>query len=305
MKRFLWFALSLSCAACDLATKPTDIRSAPTVAGQRNTKASSTFPSLGHATTVNTTGARACFWLTAWDATASETNQVFIQGDSALRCVDAGATAEGWLAFDETKFCKIQVDWFAFPADATVRTDRPTLAELGNQFWDASGSFHTPACVVTPPPPSTPEPQPPPPSSCGPALTFIFPQGSTIARFPPNWPLPLPYPSEVGPFAFAVPVGVYHVTAWTGDEHAKKNDGPQDERGNFLWDNGWLLGPTNDVPDESDVAFTDFGIRATISPMASFRFANNLMGVVEVPTASLYPISLTFACVEPQAVRAR
>lgn len=314
MKRLALLALTalLATACSDTPTAPSRIATAPvfghndgSIAGKRTTKASSTFPSIGHATTVNTTGARACFWLAAWDATASDVNQTFIQGDSALRCVDAGATAEGWLSFDETKFCKIQVDWFVFPADATVRTDRPTLADLANNFWDASGSFHMPACVVPPSPPVTPEPPEPPPSTCGAPLTFTFPQGSTIARYPDAFQLPLPNPSSLGPFSFAVPVGVYHITALNGDDHSGKNDGPQDERGNYEWNNGWVLGPTTDVPDGADVAVTDFGVRALISDLTSFRFVHNTVWPVESATGSFSPLSLTFTCVEPQAARTR
>lgn len=309
MKRLALLALTtlLATACADTPTGPSHITTAPTIghndgaiAGKRTTKASSTFPTIGHATTVNSTGARACFWLAAWDATASEVNQTFIQGDAALRCVDAGATAEGWLSFDETKFCKIQVDWFVFPADATVRTDRPTLAELANQFWDASGSFHTPPCVVSPSPPVTPDPPPPP--SCPPPLTFTFPAGSYIARLPADV-VPF-YPSEVGPFAFAVPAGLYRVTAVTGDEHGRKDDGPQDERGNIVTDAAQSIGPTNDVPDDADVAFTDFGV-LPVAAFGSFRFVHAVTGPVDSATDSFYPVSLTFTCVEPQAARAR
>jgi hypothetical protein len=139
------------------------------------------------------------------------------------------------------------------------------------------------------------------PPACVAPGTFTFPAGSAIARFPIGFPSPW-LPEEIGPFAFSVPLGVWHITAVTGDNHVGpdgKNDATQaHEIGSFVLSNGQVIGPTLDVPDQANVQPTDFGLVQFISGFSSFRFVHAGPVNPPEPTDSFFPISITFTCVE-------
>lgn len=296
MKRLALLALTaLLATACDIATKPTDIRTAPLGAQkvQAPTRNTATLgPANGQGSATNHEDGPGWFTFIAWDF-ADGTNQIDVARFS--RDAAPGQTVDASVAWDDSDPCKTwQVDiYWNMP-----KAERYTINDTLNYPPVASRIIHPRSACRLPPS----EPIPPPPPSCPPPLTFTFPAGSYIARFPADV-VPF-YPSEVGPFAFAVPAGLYRVTAVTGDEHGRKDDGPQDERGNIVTDAAQSIGPTNDVPDDADVAFTDFGV-LPVAAFGSFRFVHAVTGPVDSATDSFYPVSLTFTCVDPQAARAR
>lgn len=155
-------------------------------------------------------------------------------------------------------------------------------------------------------PPAPPEPPPPPPPACVSPGSFSFGGSPTIARFPTGYPNPW-FPEMIGPFYWWVPPGTYHITMWTGDDHVDqptrgivgKYDGPQDERGTLVFDSGEVIGPTNDVPDDQNKSFTDFGNRS-LSGFTRFWFVHAAPANPPEPTGSFYPIALTITCVEGQ-----
>lgn len=185
--------------------------------------------------------------------------------------------------------------------------DRWTESDIANNHVSALGQILPPDSVCRNPP-SPPEPPPPPPPtepSCV-SKTFTFGGSPYIARFPTGYPDPW-YPEEIGPFYFYVPVAVYDITTVSGDNHVGdgpppgKNDGPQwHEIFDFLFNNGWVLGPTDDVPDDVNSVVTHFGRRAMISPITSFIVRHAGPTNPPEPTDSVYPISITFTCVEGQ-----
>lgn len=181
--------------------------------------------------------------------------------------------------------------------------DRWTESDIANNHASALGVMLPPDSVCRNPP-SPPEPPPPPPPACVSPGSFSFGGSPTIARFPEGFVNPW-FPEFIGPFYWWVPPGTYHITMWTGDDHVDqptrgiigKYDGPQDERGTLVFDSGDVIGPTNDVPDDQNKAFTDFGTRA-LSGFTRFWFVHAAPANPPEPTGSFYPIALTFTCVE-------
>ncbi len=175
--------------------------------------------------------------------------------------------------------------------------ERHTISDTLNARLLASKVVTVPATKACAPPP--PEPPPPPVEPQCVSRTFTFGGSPTIARFPDGFANPW-FPESVGPFYFSAPVDVYRITAVTGDNHVGpggKNDGTQaHEIGSFVFDNGWVLGPTNDVPDDVNSVVTDFGVRGLISPLHSFYFVHAGPTNPAVPTDSVFPITLTFTC---------
>lgn len=329
LRRYWWVLIGagLLTVGCDQLSKGSplavtaDADASPAKLATRpvkNAKTQSTFSSLGHSTTVNTSGERACFWYTAWDASKDEVNQTFIQG-SSISCVDPGETAEGWLSFDEAPYCKMQGDWLKFPLTTTSAPPGPTLGALNNFFWDAKGGeFYrgggcTPVVPPPPPPPVVPPPPPPPSARCMAQGQYTFlPDRSTIAQFPATYGGPHFLPEELPLRPLTIPINrgiAVILSVVTQDNHAKPDEvglPPQTSeqvRLRLSTDGATYteLAPTTDVPDiggNPDRVTTTYG--PLIFPDYITYFGVGHGGPVpvlgEVPTNSVSVVSVSWTC---------
>lgn len=255
-------------------------------------------PYLSQASCTNTTTAPGACTFSIWNYGDgwNQTELVSFTGDA-----QPGETVPLSMRLD-TDTCTptvLQLDvWWNLPNPR----QRHTISDTLNAQLLASKVVTVPATKTCPPPPLPPI-VPPPPVCVSPG-SFSFGGSPTIARFPTGYPNPW-FPEMIGPFYWLVPPGTYHITMWTGDDHVDqptrgivgKYDGPQDERGTLVFDSGDILGPTNDVPDDQNKAFTDFGTRA-LSGFTRFWFVHAAPANPPEPTGSFYPIALTITCVE-------
>lgn len=282
-------ALALLCSACDLATAPTRITTTPqaTQRLQAPTRNTGTLgPALGAGTATNREASAGWFTLVVWDF-ADGTNQIDLARLSLDAAVGQTVDLGVGLGDDPCKTYQVDIYWLM------PRAARYTLSDTMNYPPIASRMVYPRShCRGDNPPCVGPCGK----TSCPVPLTFTFPAGSFLARFPLDYPEPW-YPESLGPFAFAVPDGWYRVTSLDGDEHARKNDGPQDERGLYKTSSGQVIGPTNDVPDELDEIATDHGVVHVVG-FSSLRFEHAHVEPVSEPTGSFYPVAVTFACVE-------
>lgn len=225
-------------------------------------------------------------------------NNQRILASSTPQIIPYGSCADFFIPWSGDDGCLQRDVFYGIPAG--LLSQGVTYAEIRNyeiggddRIWN--GNRCTPT-VVPPPPP------PPPPPPCISPGSFSFGGAPTIARFPTGFPNPW-FPEIIGPFYFAVPSGLWHVTMWTGDDHVDdptravlgKNDGPQDERGNILFDSGQVIGATNDVPDNKNLVFTDFG-NVQLTGFSKFWIVNAAPANPPAPTSSFYPVVLTITC---------
>lgn len=207
--------------------------------------------------------------------------------------VDARASVPFSVGFqrDPCKTYQYDTVWGVNPAA------RYTMSDLGNLPLLASGKLYPTANCWNPP--DAPPPPSPPPSCVN--TSFTFGGTPTIARFPGGFKNPW-FPLWVGPFYLNVPAHRYHLYAWTYDAHSDKHDGTQpDEIGEFWLEtaNGMLIiGPTVDIPDDSDYAFSDLG-EWEIPDVKLFYAVHAYRGAVSEPTHSFSPLVLYFNCVQP------
>jgi hypothetical protein len=157
-------------------------------------------------------------------------------------------------------------------------------------------------CVVRPPSPPVTPPVPP---MCTATSTLTFPPGSYMATFPVGYPDPW-FPSELGPFSFAIPAGSWRISSTTGDDHIEKigeyppgQDPQQHESAIYEFYAGAQLlatsGATTDVPTNADVISTDLGVMVFTKPVTSIR-VKHAGPISEFPNDSFYPLTLTYGC---------
>lgn len=206
--------------------------------------------------------------------------------------VEARASVAFSVAFDRDPCKTYQYDtvWGVNPAA------RYTMSDLGNVKLLASGNLYPQANCWNPPDEQKPTPMP----QCV-NTSFTFGGEPTIARFPDGFESPW-FPLWVGPFYLSVPAHRYHLYAWTYDDHAHKNDGTQDaEIGEFWLETAsgmLIIGPTLDIADDQDYAFSDLGVW-TLPEIKMFYAVHALRGSVSEPTDSFSPLVLYFNCVQP------
>ncbi len=253
---------------------------------------------FGRVTVTNTTGQAATFTLIIWDAN-DYANQTDVGRSRAT--VAADGTAEFTVGVHPFDACtRYQRDvYINLPA-----SERYTLSDVGNYFYASGGFSQVDPSQCAPTPPTSPSQVTPPPPQDGepPCVapgTFNIGGSPSIARFPDGYTNPW-FPAERGPFYWAVPVGVWRVTAVTGDNHVGvdgKYDGTQaHEVGTFVLSSGQTLGPTLDVPDDQNYVVTDFGIKPLISGFLWFKFVHAGPTNPAEPTDSFFPVSLTLSC---------
>lgn len=207
--------------------------------------------------------------------------------------VDARASVPFSVGFNRDPCKTYQYDtvWGVNPAA------QYTMSDLGNLPLLASGKLYPTANCWNPP--DVPTPPPPQPSCVN--TSFTFGGEPAIARFPDGFMDPW-LPLWRGPFYLNVPAHRYHLYAWTYDAHSVKHDGTQDAEIGEFWletENGMLIvGPTLDIPDDSDYAFSDLSVW-DIPDVKLFYAVHALRGSVSEPTDSFSPLVLYFNCVQP------
>lgn len=209
--------------------------------------------------------------------------------------VDAHASVPFSVGFNRDPCKTYQYDtvWGVNPAE------RYTMSDLGNLPLLASGKLYPQANCWNPP---DALPPPPPPPSCV-NTSFTFGGEPAIARFPDGFMDPW-LPLWRGPFYLSVPAHRYHLHAWTYDPHSVKHDGTQccEIAEYWLGENavadGLIVGPTTDIKDDEDYAFTDLGVW-DIPDIKLFYVVHARRGPVSEPTDSFSPLVLYFNCVQP------
>lgn len=146
------------------------------------------------------------------------------------------------------------------------------------------------------------------PPPCVDGLPLIFPPHNGIASYPPGVPENPDYPTQRGPFPYAIPAGTWRIQAVTGDDHLTKRDPAQlHEQLDFVTDTLLVIGNTTDVPDdrvEYSRILTDFG-NVTFTRAVSTILVRHSPFPVTEPNDSVEPISFTYSCpvVAPAAKR--
>lgn len=291
------------CALCALTlvgcsnapTAPTRIDTAPQAtqrmqAPTRNT--GSLGPALGAGSATNHEGIAGWFVRIVFRLTA-DGQQIEVANTSQDAAPGQTVNLNVGIAQDDCESYQDDIFWLL------PRATHYTLSDTMNYQPVASRVVSAAAHCRKSPPPCIGDCAPK--LTCPPPVTIQFPPNSYIARFPLGFVNPW-YPREIGPFPFIVPLADfgYRITGVTYDPHSVKQDGTQDgERGTYVFNNGWTLGPTDDIPDNADYAVTDFGVRGLISSISSVRFVHAVEGYPDTPTDSFEPVSLTFTCVQP------